>query len=246
MNWVNSNFYYLLLMLLSISYPFIRSFEHRLAFYKNWKALFTAIGCMMIVFISWDIIFTYLGIWSFNDRYILGIKFLYLPLEEWLFFICVPYACVFIDEVLAYFFPLEKNRPFIKAWNLILAFSLLILALIFWNRMYTGVCLLLTSSFLFLVQRKNSLFLTRMYRTYFVSLIPFLVVNGILTGAVTQEPIVLYNDVQNTGLRVISIPIEDFAYCLFMLSLTLWVYNYLKKSNSKLIEQKKAPKSLRA
>ena len=60
MNWVNSNFYYLLLMLLSISYPFIRSFEYRLAFYKNWKALFTAIGCMMIVFISWDIIFTYL------------------------------------------------------------------------------------------------------------------------------------------------------------------------------------------
>ena len=85
----------------------------------------------------------------------------------------------------------------------------------------TPVCLLLTSSFLFLVQRKNSLFLTRMYRTYFVSLIPFFMVNGILTGAVTQEPIVASNDVQNTGLRVISIPIEDFACCLFMLSLTL-------------------------
>ena len=134
----------------------------------------------MIVFISWDIIFTYLGIWSFNDRYILGIKFLFLPLE-WLFFICVPYACVFIDEVLAYFFPLEKKRPFIKAWNLILAFSLLILALIFWNKMYTAVCLLLTSSFLFLVQRKNSLFLTRMYRTYFVSLIPFCLWHTFLT-----------------------------------------------------------------
>ncbi len=229
MNWIDTKYYYLILMLLSISYPLIKSFENRLQFYKNWKSLFVAIISMMIVFISWDVIFTDLAIWSFNDQYILGHKFLYLPIEEWMFFVCVPYACVFIHEVLIFFFPLKTTNSKIRVWARLIAFILLFVGVFFWHKTYTCVCFILTGMFLLLIQRKNLLLLTLICRTYLVSLIPFFIINGILTGALTIEPIVMYNDQQNTSLRVFTIPIEDFIYCFLMLGLTIWIYEWKKQ-----------------
>src|SRR5688500_2532122 len=48
-----------------------------------------------VFFIAWDIYFTGLGVWGFNDRFTLGIRFFNLPLEEYLFFFCIPYATLF-------------------------------------------------------------------------------------------------------------------------------------------------------
>ena len=124
--WIDTRYYYLLLMLLSISYPLIRSFENKIRFYKNWKSLTFAITIMMTIFIVWDVIFTTLSVWSFNDRYILGYKFLSLPIEEWMFFICVPYSCIFIHEVLNYFFPIKKIRLNIHSWNYRFALLLIV------------------------------------------------------------------------------------------------------------------------
>ena len=216
-------------MLLSISFPLLRSFEHRLRFYNNWFALALSITIMMTVFITWDVIFTSLDIWSFNNRYILGYKFLKLPLEEWMFFICIPYSCIFIHEVLNYFFPLKKIRFKIYRWNRCAVLLTLILGVVFWNKMYTCVCFVFTGLFLLFIQRKSVSLIVSIYRTYIVSLIPFFIVNGILTGALTEEPIVKYNDSQNMMIRIVTIPIEDFMYCLLMLGLTIWVYESQKQ-----------------
>ena len=229
MNCIDTNYYYLLLMLLSICYPLLRSFEDKIRFYKNWKALALAITIMMAIFITWDVIFTALSIWSFNDQYILGYKFLNLPIEEWLFFICIPYSCIFIHEVLNYFFPLKKIRFNIHRWNQWFILFLLIIGAVCWNKMYTCVCFILTGLFLLLIQRKNVQLIAAIYRTFTVSLIPFFIVNGILTGALTNEPIVIYNDLQNTTIRIGTIPVEDFIYCLFMLALTIWIYESEKE-----------------
>ena len=48
------------------------------------------------IYIIWDILFTYLGVWGFNNKYLIGYNIFNLPLEEWLFFICIPYASLFI------------------------------------------------------------------------------------------------------------------------------------------------------
>ena len=218
-------------MLLSISFPLLRSFEHRLRFYNNWFALALSILIMMTVFIPWDVIFTSLEIWYFNDRYILGYKFLKLPLEEWMFFICIPYSCIFIHEVLNYFFPLKKIRFKIHRWTSWVTILILLIGVVFWNKMYTCVCFILCGGFLILFQRNSDLFLTSLYRTYLVCLIPFFIVNGILTGSITNEPIVIYEDFHNTTLRILTIPIEDFIYCFLMLGLTIWTYESLKQKN---------------
>ena len=217
-------------MLLSISYPFIRSFENKISFYKNWKALALAITLMMMIFISWDVIFTNLSVWSFNDKYILGYKLLSLPIEEWMFFVCVPYSCIFIHEVLNYFFPLKEIRINIYRWNFWFALMLIVIGFVCWSKMYTCVCFIFTGLFLLFLQAKNTQLIAEIYRTFIVSLIPFFIVNGILTGALTDEPIVIYNNLQNTMIRIITIPIEDFVYCLFMLGITILIYESQKKS----------------
>ena len=232
MDWLDTKIYYLGLMLLCISYPILSSFEKRLRFYKNWKQLGISILIMMLVFIPWDIVFTQLSIWTFNDKYILGTKLLHLPIEEWLFFVFVPYACVFIHEVLLYFFPINRPVSIIKKLNILLACILLTVGIFFFEKTYTSVCFILCSGFLILFQRNSDIFLTSVYRTYLVSLIPFLIVNGILTGSITNEPIVIYNDFHNTTLRILTIPIEDFIYCFLMLGLTIWIFESLKKNKA--------------
>jgi lycopene cyclase domain-containing protein len=62
---------------------------------------------------------------------------------------------------------------------------------------------------------------------YLVHLIPFLVVNGVLTGAVTPEPVVFYNTNEIIGLRIITIPIEDTIYALTCLLIPITVMEYL-------------------
>ena len=92
------------------------------------------------------------------------------------------------------------------------------------------LCLFYTYRSIFvIVTTKNTQLIAVTYRTFIVSLIPFFIVNGILTGALTDEPIVMYNNLQNTMIRIITIPIEDFVYCLFMLGLTIWIYESQKK-----------------
>src|SRR5690606_28758411 len=96
---------YLFLNLGSVFVPFVFSFHPKLKFYKLWKPLFLSVFCTMVLFIIWDVLFTKNGFWGFNEEYYLGIELLHLPVEEWLFFICIPYACIFTHYSLLTYFP---------------------------------------------------------------------------------------------------------------------------------------------
>src|SRR5688572_1798193 len=86
---------YLILNLAALAVPFVFSFHPRLKFVSEWKFFFPAVVLTGSVFIAWDILFTGMGVWSFNPEYLLGRYFMGLPLEEYLFFICIPFASVF-------------------------------------------------------------------------------------------------------------------------------------------------------
>jgi lycopene cyclase domain-containing protein len=60
-------------------------------------------------------------------------------------------------------------------------------------------------------------------------LIPFFIVNGILTGSFIEVPIVSYNNSENLGIRLFTIPIEDIGYAFSMLFGNLMIFETLKK-----------------
>ncbi len=213
---------YLLLLAGSIAIPLIRSFESRIYFRRKWPALFAGILVMMAVFIPWDILFTRAGIWSFNHDYVIGVYLFSLPLEEWLFFVVITYCIVFTYEVLKYFFPGFVFPRTVMWVSLLIGVLLIGTALFNTDRTYTFVVMLL-GGVLALIQpliRSHATWLSHFFLTYLVILIPFFIVNGVLTGM----PVVIYNDAENLGIRLFTIPLEDTVYLLGMMFMVQMVY----------------------
>lgn len=204
---------YLLINLFTIAGPLGLSFDKRVNFRQYWHKLALAIALPAAFFIAWDALFTHWGVWSFSPKYTLGITWLGLPLEEWMFFLTVPYACTFVYACLEAYFPknsfLDRHA---RSISLGLAIGLLAVGLIFYDRAYTASASLLTAAWLFFRFWQNNSYMGRFYRAYLVCLLPFLLVNGILT----YLPVVMYNDAENLGVRIISIPIEDTVYGMLL------------------------------
>ena len=214
---------YLWLTLGSFSIPFLFSFHPRLQFYKKWRSFFPAVAIMMAFFIPWDIVFTANQFWDFNDAYLTGIYILNLPIEEWLFFICIPYACIFTHYALHELFPkFSFSEKFTSIFYVLLASTLIILLWYYYDRWYTLVNFLYALILLGLVYNYRKKWLMDFLPTYFIIFIPFFLVNGILTGTGIEDQVVWYNDAENMGIRLLTIPIEDTIYNLGML-LTVFV-----------------------
>lgn len=220
---------YLILNILTISFPLIRSFEPKINYSSKWSSLFPAILFTGAFFLVWDHWFTVMGVWEFNPRYLVGIYFFQLPLEEWLFFLTVPFACVFIYEVLIYFFPKDYFLPLAKPFVYVMVPFLLGLALLHLDKWYTSVNFIVGAIVLvihFLIF--NDRFLGRFIFAYLVTLVPFMLCNGILTGGITEEPVVIYNNAENLGIRIWTIPIEDTIYCMTLLLMNVSIFESLR------------------
>ena len=207
------------------------SFDKKVAFYKYFRALSFAIILTWLVFIPWDVYFTNHSYWGFNDQYTLGKRFLNLPVEEWLFFITVPYSCTFIHFVLKAYF---KNPFLFKKINLfwnIFGVVILLIGLYNYDQKYTFSAFVIAAIFILIINKLDKKFMEDFLFTYIVALIPFLVVNSILTGSFTDNPVVWYSDLQNFGIRLGTIPIEDTIYNLLLLLMSTYFTHYfnLKK-----------------
>ncbi len=223
------NFTYLLLMLGSFAVPLAYSFEKQLRFISRLKYLLPAIVFSGAIFIIWDLRFEELGIWHFNPEYVLGIYILNLPVEEWLFFFVVPYSCVFIYEVVKLKMSRFERPNLFIAVSLVLLAGFALLAYFAREKLYTFFnFFLLTIYFGYTVFRNRfKQHYTKFFLTYLISLIPFLIVNGFLTAL----PVVEYNNAHNLGIRVFTIPVEDFGYFFLLLLMNLTIYEYLKNSS---------------
>lgn len=221
---------YLILNLGSISLPFLFSFHPKIKFYKLWKSLFIAITITMAIFIPWDVIFTVNGIWGFNDSYFLGTKILNLPIEEWLFFICIPYACVFTHYALLSYFPnMHLSSSLSKKTTLLFLFVLTLLTVLNYDNWYTVINFTLAIILTAIVYYKRPDILQEFYLTFLVMLIPFFIVNGILTGSFIENEVVWYNNAENLNIRLFTIPIEDTVYAFSMILMNLVIVKSLNK-----------------
>lgn len=222
---MNQKHLYLAINLLSFIVPFLFSFHPKADFSRKWKYVLPAIAISAAFFIAWDILFTYLGVWGFNQQYISGVALFGLPVEEILFFFCIPYACLFTYFALNHLIEKDRLFPHQELITSLLIVILLVFGCYFISNLYTGVTFLLTGFFLtFIFLKLRARFMGRFYFAYAVLIIPFLVVNGILTGSFIEEPVVWYNNAENMGIRVGTIPLEDLVYALLMilLPITIW------------------------
>jgi len=214
--------------LCSVFVPFLASFHPRLRFHRNWWALFPGIAVMMGLFIPWDAAFTGAGVWGFNDEHVWAVRLLDLPIEEWLFFVCIPYACVFSYHCFHVLGIKDRLARHADRISIVLIIGLLLIAVLSWSQAYTFTAWTLCAlwiGFTAFVQRAP--WLGRFYFAYAVLVIPFLVVNGILTGTGLERPVVWYNDAENLGLRIGTIPVEDIFYGMLMTGLVVSVYEAL-------------------
>lgn len=225
---------YLLVDCCTIIIPLIFSFHPKIQFYKTWKSFLPAAIIVAIVFIIWDSIFTQLGVWNFNPNYVSGIYFLNLPVEEILFFICIPYSCVFTFYCLNKFYNLSWNAKTENNFSLFLSAILLITGLIFIDKMYTSVTFISTAFvclFLKFIVKIN--WFGKAISVYAILLVPFLIVNGILTGTGFEDAVVKYNNWETLHLRILTIPIEDTFYGFEMFLLNLYFYKMFESFLSK-------------
>ena len=213
---------YLLINILTIAIPLVLSFDKKVHFFSYWKFLIPAIVVTMTLFIVWDVIFTTQGVWGFNERYHSPMIMFGLPLEEYLFFISVPYASIFSIYVIENYFPnFQINKYQARFISIILMASLLIIAILHIEKTYTAVNFIVTTMVIGLVLVMKPVLLRKFYLSYLVILIPFGLVNGILTGSFIEDQVVWYNDQENLGIRLGSIPVEDLFY-----GMTLILLNY--------------------
>jgi len=94
---------------------------------------------------------------------------------------------------------------------------------------YTYITFITLAFVLFLLSISKADYLGRFFVSYIIVLVPFLLVNGILTGSLTSEPVVWYNDNFNLGLRIFTIPVEDVFYGMLLILGNVAIYEYLQK-----------------
>lgn len=212
---------YLLIDLIIIIGPLLASFWPPVRYYRRWPSLLFAMATAGSVYLAWDNWVTRRGDWGFNPEYVMDIRIFALPLEEYLFFLVVPFSCIFIYEVLRSFSRERKVR--FPRWTAVILGALFFAgSAAFYPQGYTR--LVLASCGLFFVVAAfagRTMLQSSHYWLYvLISYGPFLIFNGILTST----PVVLYHPEAIWGLRIISIPVEDFFYSYSMLSFYLMAY----------------------
>jgi lycopene cyclase domain-containing protein len=219
---------YLIINILIIFIPLLLSFERNISFYKKIFFLIKSILIVSSSFIIWDVIATKRGDWEFAKEHVIGISFFGLPLEEVLFFITVPYACIFIFETVNFYL---KNRTIEINRYLIFFIVLALTSIAFFNNQlnYSFTVMLFTAASVLMIYLFDEQLLksSNFWITLLITYIPFFIVNYFLTSI----PIVKYNESAFSSIRIITIPFEDFFYSFSMISMWILFYNLFKKRN---------------
>ena len=218
---------YIVLNFLILLFPLILTFFWKMKYYRFFKPLCCSIVIVGGVYIFWDALVTFRGDWWFDKQYLLDIpQPLGLPIEEILFFVVVPYACLFIYENLVYF--IKERTLSIPRWVFPIIAAILFLAGIYFRQQEYTILALWSVTVFFLIATlvRPQLLRNSHYWLYIIlSFIPFMIFNYLLTSTI----IVHYNPIAIWGIRITTIPLEDFFYNFSMLSFYLFVYILFKE-----------------
>lgn len=221
---------YLLIDFLTVIVCFIASFDKRIQFHKQFPAFLKAAVLVAIPFIAWDVWFTHKGVWWFNTSYTIGISIFNLPLEEWLFFLCIPFACVFTFFCLDKFFNLDWANSLSTVIVFISVIVCSLIALLHHDRMYTFVTAVATTlSLIFFYFIAKVEWIGKASLVFTILMLGFLPVNGVLTGTGLESPIVNYNPDEFLNIRILTIPIEDAVYGYTQFLWNIYLFKRFRK-----------------
>ncbi len=222
-----NTYFYAVILLITLIGPLSFSFDKRVHYYTYFNYTFLSSLVVATPFIFFDMLYTYYSVWGFNDLYHLPFYIFNLPVEEFLFFFIVPFSCNFIYlNVCKYFSKIQL--PKLNSLLILGAIVCFLLAFMFYNKSYTCFTFLSTALLLLYLKVQKANFTNFVILSYILSCIPFILINGVLTGMLTQNPVVWYNSNEIIGIRCITIPIEDFSYSFNLLVLNFISLEYFK------------------
>ena len=194
-------------------------------FSMKWAGILAGFGVISLPFILWDIIATRDGHWAFNEKFILGPKIFGLPIEELLFFFMVPVVMLVVWYLVR--LRVKERRidvsMFYRPILVILGFSTFMTI----HRPYTFIVLAVATLFWYIAGRTDYFNSYRFFVFQFWLLLLFFLSNTLLTW----PPVVTYGEGAIMGLRIGTIPIEDFLYNFVLIN--GFILTYMKTERLK-------------
>ena len=214
-------FEYLFFNFIVLIGPVTSQFNSEIRRVSQWRLKLRTNSIVMGPFVIWDALVTG-SHWSFNEAYTLDFRLLGLPIEEWLFFITVPFGCLLVWETL----PHAKLSTLLKPLRYLRTVLYAALPIGVWvfssGKQYTGLVLCCFG----LVGCVDTLLKTDLIlqpKTYlYLAIVAVLIL--VFNGYLTARPVVLYGEIFQSGYRILTIPIEDFGYGFTLVLLNAMFY----------------------
>jgi lycopene cyclase domain-containing protein len=219
---------YLIFNFIVISGPILFGSFRQFYFADRWRDTLISAGIVAIPYIIWDALVTNRH-WMFNSHYTLNFRLAQLPIGEWMFFLTVPAACIFTWEMILKRSDNSSTSFGKTARNLSYVLPVIGVWLFLIGKEYTGLVFIIISLAVFLdMYFKTDLVFQKRFYVYLVLIIFFTL---IFNGYLTWRPVVLYGESYQLGLRIFTIPIEDFGYGFSLIFLVTVVYERIKRKS---------------
>lgn len=216
---------YLLLNVFILAAPLAFSFGKRMHFISNLRYILIAVILVEIVFIPWDMGFAGMNIWRFNPDKILGIFIGNLPLEEYLFFVTLPYMFLFIYEFIRFYIKRDFLRGTHFSFTPVAAIGLSWLLINNFERTYTAIACSFLVLLLLIKLINLRRYMSRFYPALIVCLIPLFILNFILNSMSVIE----YSTMAILPVKLGNIPFENFIYDTGIVLLATMGYEWGKR-----------------
>lgn len=218
-------YYFLLLNLFLILIPLFLAIDRKVYDFGNIKSSILPALVTTIIFSEIDIFFAGLKIITFNPKFLLGVFYRQLPLEEYLFIFAFSFAGLSIYNYLNAKYPKQELQKYSLAIsNLMLGICIAMLFFAY-NKWYTAFTFSVLAVIVVGIEYINQLrFMYRFYRAFVVCLIPFYICYGLICNL----PIIQYKAAENVGYSLAKIPFENHFLFMSMLLLGVYILEFLK------------------
>lgn len=221
--------YYLLVDLLYLGLPLLLCFSGPAPFYKKWRYLWISTLVTGFFFTMWSAAFTAGGVWEFNTARVIGWYVGNLPVEEVLFYICIPFAGVFIYHTLTHVIERDYIYFHHELISSALSILLMVVGIYHLDKAVTGATFLGLGIFLAF----QMIVLKPRYMSRFYFATPFIILlllpaYAFLTGAFTVQLVVWHDAGETLDIDIGTLPLEALVYGWFLILSNVTLFEWLK------------------